>query len=325
MKAIRAERRGGPEVLAKVDLPLPEIDDHAVLVRLHAIGVNYADVLCREAAHPSMRPPPIVVGCEGAGVVEACGAAVRDHRPGDRVGVYSPFGGAYAEWISVPEHYALPLPETMSFEDAAAFTHVYLTGYHALRTLGHARPGDRLFVSAAAGGLGTAILQLARAWELEAIAGIGSDGKREYLARLGVEHVVNYARENIATRLAEVTKGEGLDLVVETVGGELFGALQDALAPLGRLITVGVAGGVEPRPDVGTLLSKSATYAALNLSVIFARKPKLIPGAWRDLCDLYIGGVLPPVIGHRFRLDEAAMAHELLESRRSTGKIILLP
>ncbi|HUD51078.1 NADPH:quinone oxidoreductase family protein [Parvibaculum sp.] len=325
MKAIRAERRGGPEVLAWVDLPVPEIDEHAVLVRFHAIGVNYADVLCREAAHPSMRPPPIVVGCEGAGVVVACGAAVREHRPGDRVGVYSPFGGAYAEWVSVPAHYALPLPETMSFEEAAAFTHVYLTGYHALRTLGHAESGDGLFISAAAGGLGTAILQLAKAWNLRMIAGIGSDEKREYVAKLGVEHVVNYRVEDVSARLAEITEGRGPDVVIETVGGELFWTLQQALAPLGRLVTVGVAGGIEPRPDVGTLLSKSASYAALNLSVIFARKPELIPPSWRDLCDLYMNGALPPVIGHRFRLDEAAMAHELLESRRSTGKIILLP
>lgn len=325
MKAIRAERRGGPEVLAKVDLPMPEIDDHAVLVRLHAIGVNYADVMCREAAHPSMQPPPIVVGCEGAGIVEACGAAVRDHQPGDRVGIYSPFGGAYAEWISVPAHYALPLPATMSFEDGAAFTHVYLTAYHALHTLGRAQVGDRLFISAAAGGLGTAILQLAKAWCLEAIAGVGSDEKRSFLAGLGVEHVVNYRREDVASRLAEITAGQGPDLVIETVGGELFETLQRALAPLGRLVTVGVAGGIEPRPDVGTLLSKSAVYAALNLSVIFARKRELIPPSWRDLCDLYMKGTLQPVIGHRFRLDEAAAAHELLESRRSTGKILLFP
>lgn len=325
MKAIEVTRPGGVEVLRAVDVRPPATGPHDVRIRLHAIGVNYADVLCRRGTHPSMRQPPIIVGCEGAGTVEACGDQVTQHRIGDRVGVYSPFGGAYAEQIAVPEHYAMPLPAAMSWEDAAAFTHVYLTAFHALKTQGRASAGERLFVSAAAGGLGGAALQLAACFELDVIAGVGSDDKAAQLRAAGIEHVINYEREPLRDRIAAITAGRGVDLAIETVGGTVFTAVQESLAPLARLVTVGVAGGDGPKPDVGALLEKSASYATLNLSVVFAQFPQRIAESWRELLALHASGALRPQIGHRFPLDAAADAQALMESRRSTGKILLLP
>jgi NADPH:quinone reductase-like Zn-dependent oxidoreductase len=149
MKAMRAHMPGGPEVMGEVGLP-PEPQQGQLRVRLAAIGVNYADMMCRRAVHASMRPPPIVPGCESAGLVDACGPGVMRRRIGERVGVYSPFGVAYAESLVVPEHYALHLPEAMPYDEAAAFVHLSLTAHAALHGQGPVPPGATLLVTAAA-------------------------------------------------------------------------------------------------------------------------------------------------------------------------------
>jgi NADPH:quinone reductase-like Zn-dependent oxidoreductase len=140
MKVIWVRKAGGPEVLELTETDAPVPHDSEVRIKVSAIGVNYADVMCRKAVHQSMRPPPIIVGCEAAGVIDACGTGVPPERMGERVGVYSPFGGAYAEWLAVPQAYALPIPAEMSFEEAAAFTHV---GLLASTSFGRMQPWQR--------------------------------------------------------------------------------------------------------------------------------------------------------------------------------------
>ncbi len=325
MNAILVEQPGGIEELKLVQQPVPVPQAGEVRVRIHAIGVNYADVLGRRGTHPGIRQPPLVIGCEAAGVVDAVGAGVTMHHVGDRVGVYAPPGGTYAERVVVPETYAVPLPDEMSWEQGAAFTHVYLTAWHGLRTKAAAKSGETLFVSAAAGGLGLAVLQIAQAWDMTIIAGAGSDEKARFLAEWGFGTTIVYGREDVRARLMDLTDGRGVDIAIDTVGGDLFDALQDSLAPLGRLVTAGVAGGVPPLPSMARLLTRSATYATLNLSVIFDKRPDLVRESWTDLCRLYAEGHLDPVIGARFPLAAVAEAQALMESRGSTGKILLLP
>ena len=325
MQAILARAAGGPDVLVSIEQPVPQPRDGEVRVRSLSIGVNYADVLCRQAVHQSMRPPPIIPGCEAAGIVEACGAGVSRHRIGDRVGVYSPFGGAYAEALVVPENYALPLPENMSFEEGAAFTHVYLTAHEALNASAPPRPGASILVTAAAGGLGGAVLQVAAALELRVIAAVGSSTKRQMLLDRGIETVIDYGTAHLTEAVLEATDGRGVDIAIETVGGVLFEQAQDALAPLGKIVIAGAASGCEPRPDVSALLARSATCATLNLSVVFAKQPANAHAAWERLTALYAKKLLQPRIGHRFELKDAAEAHRLLESRASTDKILLTP
>jgi len=325
MKAVLARAAGGPEVLSSIEQPVPQPRDGEVRVRVLSIGVNYADVLCRQAVHQSMRQPPIIPGCEAAGIVEACGAGVSRHRVGDRVGVYSPFGGAYAEALVVPENYALPLPESMSFEEGAAFTHVYLTAHEALNASAPPRPGASVLVTAAAGGLGGAVLQLAAALELRVIAAVGSPTKRQMLLDRGIETVIDYGTSHLTEAVLEATDGRGVDIAIETVGGVLFEQAQDALAPLGKIVIAGAASGREPRPDVSALLARSAICATLNLSVVFAKRPANAHAAWDRLTALYAKKLLQPRIGHRFELKDAAEAHRLLESRASTDKILLTP
>jgi NADPH:quinone reductase len=325
VKAVLVQRAGGPEALRNVVLPDPQPGPGEVRVSLAAIGVNFADVLCRRATHPSMAPPPIVPGCEAAGVISGLGAGVRRHRIGDRVGVYSPFGGTYAEAVVVPEAYALPLPDDMSFDEAAAFTHVGLTAWHALHPLAHAQPGECLLVTAAAGGLGQAAVQLGRAAGLRVIGAVGDPAKRAAVQALGVDQVLVYPDQDLAQGVARLTRDRGADVVLETVGGAVFVQAQAALAPLGRMVVVGMTSGDHPGPDLGHLLARSAGCLSLNLSVVFAHERALVDRAWTELLALRARGGLTVPIHHRYALARAADAHRLLEARASTGKILLEP
>jgi NADPH2:quinone reductase len=306
-------------------MALPEPARGEVRVRLEIIGVNFADVMCRRATHRSMRPPPIVPGCEGAGVIDACGQGVDPARLGERVGVYSPFGGAYAEWLVVPGDYALPLPPAMSFDEAAAFTHLALTAHEALFGCARAEAGMRVLVTAAAGGLGGMLIQLARATGLEVVAAVGSEDKRRALLAAGVQPVLVYGEADLGAAVLEATAGRGVDIVVDTVGGVVPGQAQRALAPLGRLVIAGAASGTLAAPDMAGLLDRSALCATLNLRVVFAHAPARMHAAWARLAGLHSAGALRARIGHRFALHHAAAAQELIESRRSMGKILLDP
>lgn len=320
-----ARAAGGPEVIEVVRTPRPAPAAGEVRVRVGAIGVNFADVMCRQAVHRSMRPPPIVLGCEAAGVIDAVGPGVAAGRVGERVGVYSPFGGAYAESLVVPSAYALPLPPDMPVDVAAAFTHVYLTAWTALHLGGDPVPGDSVLVTAAAGGLGGALLDVAVALGLRPVAAVGSPVKAARLRERGVGCVVDYADGGLARAVLLATDGRGVDVAVETVGGALCAEAQACLAPLGRLVIAGMAGGDAPVPDVPTLLARSAVCATLNLSVVFAHRPAAAHAAWNRIVGLWERGRLTPRIGHRFALADAAQAHRLLESRASTDKILLVP
>lgn len=325
MKAIRVEKAGGPEALVLTESEKPRARAGEVLVRLYASGVNFADILCRTGSHPGMPQPPLVPGCEGSGIVEEIGANVTRFRPGDRVSVYSPPGGTYAQWVSLPERYALAVPSSMSFEEAAAFTHVFLTAYHALSTLGGAQEGEWAVVTAAAGGVGTAMIQLARVWELRVIAGVGSPEKTAFLRELAVDHVIDYRTESLARAVSTITRGRGADLVLESVGGRVFEDAMGCLAPLGRLILFGAASGEMKEVHPNELLRTSSTFAALNLSVLFAQAHHRVEPSWRELTRLYESGALRPMIRYRFPLEKAAEAHRLLESRRTVGKLLLIP
>lgn len=324
MKSIWVKRAGGPEVLEIIDSPLPVPGPGEVRVGVRAIGVNFADVMGRKAIHRSIRPPPFIIGCEASGVIDAVGPEVDSLRLNQRVGVYSPFGGAYAEALVIPQQYALPLPPGMSFDEAAGFTHVFLTAHQALNAVTPLQKGSTVLVTAAAGGLGGALLQLAHSAGADVIAAVGSETKRQLLTARGLNRVINYGDTDLATAVLDATDGRGVDLAVETVGGEVFQHAQRALAPLGRIVIAGMASGESKPPDIPTLLDRSASLTTLNLSVVFAQRPEHVRSVWSQLTTLYEAGALKVRIGRRFPLTQAAEAHRLLESRASTDKILLL-
>ena len=325
MRAVFVAEPGGPEVLRPIDLPVPGPLEGEVRVRVASIGVNFADILCRRATHRSMRPPPLVPGCEAAGIIDACGAGVDPARLGERVGVYSPFGGAYAEWLVVPSTYALPLPDTMSFEDASAFTHLALTAHAALHRIGDARPGMTLLVTAAAGGLGSMLTQLAVAEGLRVFAAAGSSDKCAELQGRAVAGAFNYGSDDFETQVRAATAWRGVDRVVETVGGSLYVRCEALLAPLGRIVIAGAASGTLAKPHAAILLDRSASAATLNLSVIYAAEPAAMRTVWNELVEHFHAGTLVPRIGHRFALSDVGEAHRLIESRGSRDKVVVSP
>ncbi len=323
MRAVRIERTGGPEVLQLIELPTPTPAPGQVRVRTSVIGVNFADVLCRRGTHRSMPQPPIVPGCEVAGVIDACGDGIDTRRLGERVGVYSPWGGGYADALVVPAAYALPLPSSIADDAAAAFTHLALTADAALGRVGRARAGETLLVTAAAGGLGSMLLQLGAALGLDLFAATGSTEKSASLRSRGVTRIFDYGHPGWGDEIVEATGGRGIDLIVETVGGSVFEASQRLLAPLGRIVVAGAASGDAPIPGIEPLIDRSASCATLNLSVLYANQTVAMRNRWDTLLALHATGRLQPVIGHRFPLARADAAHRLLESRGSRDKIVL--
>jgi NADPH:quinone reductase len=318
-----SDQVGGPEVLTLAEVAKPAAGRGEVLVRLHASGVNYADVMLRAGRYLGLPGLQRVLGCEGSGEVEAVGPDARRFRPGDRVGVYSPRGGSYAEWMVAPENYVLPLPSSMSFEDGAAMLHVFLTADHALRTLGRGRAGEWVVITAAAGGVGTALIQLARASGLKIIGGVGSADKLATLSDLGVEHRVNYRAESLSQFVRDATAGHGADLMLESVGGAVFQEGIASLAPLGRLVVFGVASGERQSLDPFALHRTSSMLGMLNMSTVFASRHDLVDASWRELVALYETGAVRSFISRRFRLEEVAHAHRLIESRTTVGKLVL--
>ncbi len=241
MKAVQVTRFGGPEVLAYVDLPDPSPAEQQVLVQVEAMGVNFADLKAREGGHLSAAPPPFTPGLEAAGTVLAVGAKVRQVAPGDRV-VAFPAGG-YAERAVAPEALTYRLAPAVPFDAAAAFLLVFNMAYHALKTQGRLAAGETVMIHAAGGGVGTAAVQLAKLWGARVFACAGSDEKLAKVKALGADEAINYVRQDIVEEVRRLSGGQGMDLVLESVGGEVFEKSLQALALLGRMVIFGNSSG----------------------------------------------------------------------------------
>lgn len=326
MKAIQLNRFGGPGVLDVVDVPVPVPGKGEVLLRIHAAGVNFFETLMRADRYVVTPALPMTPGVEIAGVVEAAGEGVDDAVIGTRVAVplfatSRPFGG-YAEYVAVNAASVVPLPHGLSFDDAAALMVQGLTALYAVRC---SPPHDRqVLVSAAAGGVGSLLVQLAKdAGARRVIATAGSREKLDLARSLGADVAVDYGAAGWSDRVREATTGEGVDIVYDFVGGTFTKASLDALAPRGEII-FGALGRFELSAD-----ELNAMFP-LNQSLKgFALLPLLAPANLKaDLADLFARaacGDLKIVHGGRYSLDRAADAHRALEGRRTTGKILLVP
>ena len=304
MKAVRVDGFGSTDRLAVVDLPVPEPRDDEVLVRVAACGLNYADVLQREGAYLGGPRPPFVSGCEAAGTVE---------ETGERVAVVVP-SGAHAEFVVAPPSRCIELPESMEFEEAAAFPVSYLTAYHALVTCARARAGERVVVLAAAGGLGSAAVQIARCLGLSVVAVASTAAKRDFALRLGAEHAVDYAQ----------LRDHSADVVIDPVGGKAHHVALHRLNELGRLVALGCASR-DPRPvDTHGLIFRSQTVSGLHLDAV-AKDERLVADALACLWPWVEGGAIEVQVGSVRPLEEIRAAHEALAGRRTMGKTVLIP
>jgi len=319
--ALQAVRAGGPEVLEAVDLPVPTPGPGQILVRHRAVGLNFIDTYHRSGLYPVKTPA--VLGLEAAGVVEALGEGVTRFEAGDRV-AYNGTLGAYAEAAVVPADRAVKVPDGVSLETAAAVLLKGMTAEFLVRRCHRVEPGQTVLIHAAAGGVGSLLVQWAKALGATVIATVGSEAKAALARRHGADHVILYRQEDVAARVAEITGGHGVSVVYDGVGKDTFEASLKSLGRRGVLATFGNASGPAPAIAPLELSAKSLFLTRPRLFDYIATTAELDDSA-AALFAVLESGAVKIEIGQTFPLAEARAAHEALEGRRTTGATLLIP
>jgi NADPH:quinone reductase-like Zn-dependent oxidoreductase len=341
MRAMVVRRYGPPEVFESREVSDPQPKPGEVLIRVKTVGINFADLLQRMGIYPGTPKPPFVPGVEIAGVVEkvAEGAKPGDAaelKRGDAVAAFTQFN-AYAQWAVAPARNAYRLPAGMPFDDAAAIPVNYLTAYHSMFTMGNLQPGDRILIHGAAGGVGIAAVQLARARGL-VIFGTAGPAKQEYLRKIGVHHAIDHAKSDFVEVVRKFAP-EGIEMVMDPIGGKSFSRSQQCLGPTGRLVVYGfsAAAGADgkrsllrsaialaqtPRFHPLKMMSQNLSVIGVNLGRMQSRGA-LLRTELEELFRMYGDGKIKPVIGKTFPLAEAAAAHRYIHERKNVGKVVL--
>lgn len=322
MKAILFDRVGGPEVLRLGEVPKPEVQPGTVLIKNHAIGINFADTLFRRGIYLTKPNLPDTPGLEAAGVIEAIGPGVEYLKVGTRVAALG--SKTYAEYSLVGAGQVIPLPDFVSFEEGAAFPVQVLTAYHLLHTAHHTTPGQTVLIHSAAGGVGGMAVQIAKAAGARVIGTVSGDSKIPLVQGAGADAVINYATEDFAEEALRFTGGDGVDLILDAVGRPTLENGLRCLAPLGHLVLYGRAGGPPEPVNLLTLLNKSLMVSGFVLYTVVALPEKMREGIDRSF-ELIREGKLKLRIGRTFPLAHAGEAHRSMESRQSTGKLLLIP
>src|SRR5271163_37470 len=319
MRAMVVRRYGQPEVFEVQQVPDPQPKAGEALIRVKAIGINFADLLQRMGLYPGSPKPPFIPGLEIAGVVEKIvEGSKRDEtnalKPGDAV-VAMPHFKAYAEWVAVPTNTVYRMPAGMPFEDAAAFPVNYLTAYHSMFTMGNLQPGDRILIHGAAG-----------------------PAKQDYLRKIGVDHPIDYEKSDFVKVVRQYAP-DGIEMVMDPIGGKSLTRGQKCLGPTGRLVIYGLSeaagsGGKRnllrgakallqsPRFHPLKLMAQNLTVIGVSLGVMNSRGA-LLRSELDELFRMYSAGKIKPVIGKTFPLDQAAAAHQYIHDRKNIGKVVL--
>ncbi|MCZ6489971.1 MAG: NADPH:quinone oxidoreductase family protein [Acidobacteria bacterium] len=326
MKAIQIHQFGEAEVLRYEDVPEPRPKEGEVLVEVKAAGVNYADILTRRGKY-SQKPLPFVPGFEAAGVILETGKGVADWKPGQRVmgTVLRDTSGCYAQKAVMPGWLLLPVPEQFSFEQAASFSEVFVTAHLALHVNGRLAKGESVLIHAAGGGVGTAAVQMARAMGARVFATASTEEKLGKVKQLGADVLINYSSLDFLEEVKKHTDGKGVDVVLESVGGEVFDKSLKCLRPLGRLVAYGTSSAQVAAARVPDLMAGAISVAGFSYGFLTVARPDVIRQAMRAVMELFSQGKIRPVLGHTFPLAQARAAHELISSRASFGKVVLVP
>lgn len=335
-------RYGPPEVLKYQDWPDAELKPGQVLIQVKAIGINFADILARLGLYGGTPKAPFVPGLEVAGVVEDVSAqpdpATPSLKKGDRVAALTKFKG-YAELVAVSAKQVFPVPDNISFEEAAAMPVNYLTAYHSMFQMGNLQAGDRILIHGAAGGVGVAAVQLAKARKLVTF-GTAGPTKQDYLRQIGVDYPIDYSTQDFEKEVRRVAP-DGIELVFDAVGGEYFAKGQRCLGPGGRLVVYGFSAAIGPDGKrslwrILKALLRTPIYHPLplidkNIAVIGVHlgrmqgREDLIRKQMDEILKMYQAGEVKPVIGKTFPLSEAAAAHRFIHDRKNIGKVLLIP
>jgi NADPH2:quinone reductase len=322
-KAIRITETGAPEVMEYVDVDLPAPGAGEVLVRQMACGLNFIDVYFRTGLYP--QPLPGALGMEGAGVIEAVGANVTHVKVGDRVAYAGRPLGAYAEARVMPADILVKLPDSISFETAAAMMLQGLTVQYLFRRTFRLQGGETILFHAAAGGVGLIACQWARALGVTMIGTVGSDEKAELAKANGCVHTINYNKENFVERVKEITGGKGVPVVYDSIGKDTFIGSLDCLSPLGMMVSFGSASGPVPPFGLNELATRGSLFVTRPSLFNYTAKRDDLETMAAELFGMVESGKIKIDINQRYALKDVAQAHRDLESRKTTGSSILIP
>lgn len=316
MKAVFVEQFGGPEKLKYADLPKPEPGPGQALVKIAATGVNFIDVYFRIGLYPAA--PPVVLGNEGAGTVEAVGPDVTNLAPGDRV-AYAMARGSYAEYAVVPAWQLVKLPPSLDFQTAAAAMLQGMTAHYLTHSTYPLKAGDSCLIHAAAGGTGRLLVQMAKMRGAKVFATAGTDEKAKDAKSLGADEVIVYTKEDF------VAKAKGVNVVYDSVGKATFMQSLDCLRPRGMMVTFGNASGPVPEFAPLILSQKGSLFLTRPTLASYSSTPEEL--GWRagDVLNWVTQGKLKLHIYKAYKLADAAQAHRDLEGRKSSGKLLLVP
>lgn len=323
MKRVEVTEFGSSDALAVTDAEKPEPGPDEVRIAVEAAGVNFADIMQRRGHYVGGPEPTYVPGMEAAGTIDAVGEEV-DREEGERV-VAMTGQNAYAEYVVADAQSVFEVPEEMSFDEAAGFPVQFMTAHAVLHEWGELEEGERVLVHAAAGGVGTAAVQLASAAGAEVFGTASTDEKLELAERLGCDHPINYEKKDFREVVDDETDGEGVDLVLDGVGGETFARSLDALSHFGRVVAYGAASGDPGEVETTRLLFENKSVEGFHLGNALQRDPQRILQSVPELQQLLAAGELEVVVGETFPLEDAAEAHEAIENRETTGKVVLKP
>ena len=322
MRAIQFDRLGGPEVLDLREVPRPSLEPGTVIVRNEVIAVNFGDLFFIRGEYLVKPVFPDVPGMEAAGVVDAVAPDVVGLKPGMRVAYIGM--GAFAEYARIRRSRVIPLPDDMGFEQGAAFPIAVLTAWHLLHTCHRTAAGQWVLVHSAAGGVGIAAVQIAKAAGARVIGTVSSSDKVELVRRFGADHVIEYASRDFAEEALRLTDGRGVDLILDAVGKPTVEKGLGCLAPFGHLVVYGSAGGAADPIDPMRLFGKSLKVSGFVVPMVYGMR-EIHQRGLEAVFRLASEGKLTVPIGGKFPLAEAAAALRFLASRRSTGKLLLVP
>jgi NADPH:quinone reductase len=324
MKAVQFKEYGGPEVLELIELDLPKVSEKEVLINIKAIGVNYADTARREGAYVVPTPLPFIPGLEIAGEIVDMGEKVKAVAKGDRVMALIESDG-YADYAVVKENQLIPIPDGVPFAQAVALPVQGLSAYHILKTMGRLKEGESVLIHAAAGGVGLLAVQMAKLFGAGKIIATASTTEKLRLAKeMGADDLVNYTEEGWENKVKEITGEKGVDVALEMAGGDVFHKTVNCLAPFGRLVIYGVASGNMPKFYPSKLMKRNQSIIGFFLPQIM-KDPDMYLSSLKELIGFVEQGKIKTMIGGTYPLEEVAHVHQILQSRKTKGKIILVP
>jgi NADPH2:quinone reductase len=324
VRAIRIHKPGGPEALSFDEVEVGAPGPGQIRLKQTAVGLNFIDVYHRTGLYP-IAQLPAVIGMEAAGVVEAVGPGVEGLKAGDRVAYGGGPLGAYAEARLIDAAKVVKLPEAIEERIAAAIMLKGMTAHYLLRRVYQVKAGDTILVHAAAGGVGLILCQWAKALGATVIGTVGSKEKAEQARAHGCDHPILYREEDFAARTREITKGEGVPVVYDSVGKDTFMKSLDALRPFGVMALFGQSSGPVPPVDLGILAQKGSLYVTRPTLMTYVAKRPDLEWAARELFEVVGSGKVKIEINQTYPLAETARAHRDLEARKTTGSTLLLP